>query len=385
MNNNKINLCTHVLNKYFDNIYILYISDFELTRIKHKLSQFKIPLSVEYFKGVNGKETLSKTFKEYYDINSAKKTSNYITKIGAFGHLHSTINIINDAIKKNYNKILLLEPDIYFSATFDDDVEQYLSMDYKLLYLGASQHKWDFYNGNDKLLSESKLYYANVTYGTFAIGIDCSIFNEYLENLRRLESPSDVCLVPIQEKYKTGCIVTFPNLISCDITKSTTAPRKKLQFDLISKFRWNSNYIINDKLTYRVLPDVIYKVIIEINHFEKNRQLLFKISDDFSDITPTIIIPNKYILEKKNKIFDGNINTIIDTYVIFIYTSSSNIYINTENIYIDDVILIERFKNVKKNVVNIENHFKQEIMMYLNSEDKLLASYYEKLLYDIHH
>ena len=98
------------LNKHFDNIYLLYISQKEINKVKHKL--YKHNIKVQYFKGVNGKKELYDKYKNFHN----KKR---ISSIGAFGHLHSFINILKDAINNNYNKILILEADIYFCRKTD--------------------------------------------------------------------------------------------------------------------------------------------------------------------------------------------------------------------------------------------------------------------------
>src|SRR5690606_11635547 len=118
-----------LMNKLFDNIYILYITEYELEKIKYKINKKNI--KVEYFLGIDGNEL----YHEF--INQS-----HIKTIGAYGHIHSFINIIKDAIQKKYKKILILESDIYFSSSFNNDIESIKKFKYKLLYLGASQHRW---------------------------------------------------------------------------------------------------------------------------------------------------------------------------------------------------------------------------------------------------
>lgn len=379
----------HILNEHFDNIYVLYISLSELERIIYKLSGTK--LKTQFFMGVNGRKHLMEKFTKYFEDHKEKKSRSYVKTIGAFGHIHSMINILNDAINKNYKKILILEPDIYFSNDFDNQIKKYLNIDYKLLYLGSSQHNWKKIDADSDILQKGKLYYAQDTYGTFAIGIDQSIFTEYLQLLEKLTNPSDVCLLPIQQKYKNQCIVTYPNLIICDVTKSTTVNRRRIQLQLMDQFRWNNNYVIYDRFTYNLKPNTIYRVVIELNSCEKNRtcgkygnkDAYFKITDENNNITPTIAIPNESIMEKRMRTYE-NEKILCDDYIIYIYPKSIRTYLHLSNMYADNIYFSEYFENVQKNINTIYPHFIQKMSRYINSKDSNIAKYYSDILNDLY-
>lgn len=366
----------HILNLHFDNIYVLYITQYELERIKQKISDSRI--NVQYFKGVNGKALLTDKFTEYYENHRNLKSKSFMKTVGAFGHVHSMINIIQNAIEKKYKKILMLESDIYFMENFQCKIKEYLTLDYKLLYLGASQHNWT----NIKNYTAGQ-YYAQDTYGTFAIGIDHTVFAEYLDILKKLENPSDVCLYSIQKKYPTQCIVTYPNLISCDLTKSTTANRWRSQLELSTKFKWNSqNYQVYDKFIYDVNLDSVYKIVIELNYYEPNKKCYFKITADNNDITPTIYVPDPYLVEQKLKLCDGK-NMLGDEYGLFVYPKTAKISIQLYGIYTDHIHFFEFFKNVNLNKKLVHSHLKQKASRYLNSKNNVIANYYSGLLNQI--
>lgn len=351
-----------MLNKHFDNIYVLYISQQELDRVKHKLELNQI--NAEYYKGVNGRTQLLKQFNE---SNTKMKT------VGAFGHVHSMINIINDAIDKNYKKILLLEPDIYFINNFNSIVEKYLLLDYKLLYFGASQHNW---NDVDKNRNINGYYAAKNTYGTFAIGIDSTVFQEYLEELNKLQYPSDLCLHTVQQKYN-NCYVAFPNLVSCDVTKSTTTNRWRSQLELSKKLGWNmDNYSVFDKFTFAVNKFSIYKVVIESNYIMKGAY--FKLSNYGKDITPVIYIPNGFA-EHKIRICDGK-QKECDDYVIYVLTKGISFDLFLNNMFCDNIYVIEFFKDILQNRKVVYNTFKNTVSKYTNSKDKVIGAYYNSIL-----
>ena len=110
---------THVIHAFVDHIYVLYVSPCECIRIKNLLN--KKGITAEYYQGVNGHSDLFDEFDDY-----VKDNKGHIKTVGGFGHIHSFIGIIKDAIKHNYKNILILEPDVYFSNKFDDVIERYL-------------------------------------------------------------------------------------------------------------------------------------------------------------------------------------------------------------------------------------------------------------------
>lgn len=259
----------HILNKKFDQIYLLYINNFEYHRAKHKLDEKGI--KVNFFKGVNGYEEDGK-YNVYLKTYSKFKDSNdhFLLNRGAFGHISSFINIISHAVKNNYNNILILEADIYFCKNFDIKCARYLEMDYKLLYFGASQSAyynedtWDIIDDKYSNQLKSGFYFANKTLGTFAIGINKSIYNELLRIFKEMKQPTDASLKEIQDKYRKECIVCYPNIICCDISKSNTTQVKN-QISSLNRLRWVIEYEFNDIMVYHVERNNWYEFNFDIN------------------------------------------------------------------------------------------------------------------------
>jgi len=304
----------HILNTYIDNIYVLYISPFELPRIKRILDKKNI--QAEFFLGTNGISELYDQFQDY--TIKRKYDREHIKTNGAFGHIHSFIQIITDAIKNNYKKILILEPDVYFSKQFDKLIEEYLKMDYKLLYLGASQHNWK------NIIISNKMYKANNTCGTFGIVIDNSIFDEYLELLKQLKCPSDICLFKIQEKYN-NCFVTYPNLLCCDVTKSSTSG-KRHQLAMAEKFKWfNNMYVYENDYQFKVDRNKNYKICFYVNSLLTNGCFVVKEMD----------------IDKTDKIYFNNFiyDNKIGCHVYNYHTQTDLITIETNNAFFDDIKL----------------------------------------------
>lgn len=360
---------THILNKYFDNIYMLYINDFELDRGTYKMLLNGI--NVEYFLGVDGK-------KELYEIFTENRPKTSMKTVGAFGHVHSVIKIMENAIEKKYKRILILEPDIYLAINFNAQIEKYLKMDYKLLYLGASQHDWTYIDKNYDFLLKNGYYVAYNTCGTFAVAIDHSVFAEYLGILRKLLVPSDVCLYELQKKYKHECIVVYPNLISCDVTKSTTTNRWRNQMLLAKKLRWNREYDVKERYTFDVNCNSFYKVFLEVNYHEKGLKGSFIV--DYGEKKNTkFIVPNNLIMEKKTKMVDEK-QIAGDNYTLFIIPKKSKVYVYIENFFIDNIYFFEFYKNT--NTLNKETYhlIRTKLLKFSLAKDKIVVDYYDDML-----
>ncbi|QKF94323.1 glycosyl transferase family 25 [Fadolivirus algeromassiliense] len=374
----------HVLNRYFNKIYVMYISDYELNRIKPKLEEKNI--DVQYFIGSNARQDplLRLEFEQYTNEHKQQNSKHYIKMSGAYGHILTSINIMEDAVANGYWRILILEPDIYFDEDFDNKVEKYLKMDFKLLYLGASQHNWKTIDDNNsvKMITDN-YYYANLTYGTFAVALHRPAFFDYLRYLKMKLYASDACLLNLQKKWKEKCIVTYPNLIICDVTKSLTTDRKESQEEIAKMFRWNGNYDIWDKHAFTIETTKVYRVGIEINYYNKDLKCTFQLFNENGELTPMITIPNNLMHEKKQKILNGKVITC-DEYHVYIYSTSPNVYIKTKNIFVDDIVFLEYF-NIKSRT------FKQDLLPFKNRFSRCLLSknlemktYYLDLLEKLH-
>jgi len=200
----------------------------ELVNITHKLNHYGIKF--EPFKGTIG-------------INNELHKKYKLTP-GSFGHVCSFISILQDAIKNNYETILVLEPDIYFCTNFD----KYFApiKDFKLYYLGGSQYKFYKEETWPQINILDNYYHPYKTLGTFALGMHKSIYQEIIDNLLKYEEPTDVALIKLQDKYNKECYVAYPNVICCDTVNSTTSKRPIIisQLATMKNYRWTRQYDI---------------------------------------------------------------------------------------------------------------------------------------------
>ena len=315
-----LNYMHDILNKYFDHIYVLYIDQLELDKIHDKLQG----VVVEYYTGVDGRKDLDR-YNKY--VQSAKNREyQKILNPGSYGHLLSFINILRDARKHKYQNILILEPDIYFCKDFSNKLTSFMNniKNYKLLYLGASQYK--YYNENtwDKVKLENDNYYITYkTLGTFSIAINSSMYDKIINNLLEIKSPTDVCLVEIQQEYPNDCYVAYPNLICCDLTKSKTGvTRNQLEFNKL--LRWDIlSYDFQDVHIYQTEFKSWYEISITVNSYYDDYKLILL------NKTGDIVYPE---LNKNNTSNTSNIS-------ILFFSNNNHVILRSTNIFISGSLI----------------------------------------------
>lgn len=291
-----------------DKIYIPYITDHEYDNALFKLDEHISlhPQKFHLIKGVDGKRELVDEYNSYKkitpeNINVEKNNIYYklnipscitdiiqheknirrkkIHTIGAYGHLKTVVKIVEDAINKNYNKIMILEPDFYFAKNMQESKVKFdelknLIVESDIYYLGASQPEWPFNFG----INKSGYYKASKTCGTFGVILDKRIFEEYLYLLKGEFYPSDLCLTVFQkypDMYKT--YVSYPNLMICDLcTSNTSIPRNQLKF--ANTFRWNlKDYDVKQIFKFKNLKsnNVVCKLVIRLNFDQTDGTVYF--------------------------------------------------------------------------------------------------------------
>ena len=236
----------------------------------------------------------------------------FISSSGSLAILFSMKNMLNDAIKYKYKKILVLQDDIFFINNFFDilkyDLEAIKNINWKLLYLGANDRNLRYQKKNIINDKKYKYYYAegNVD-GAFGVMIDHSIFHELLEEIDKFILPFDSGpLKTIQKKYLKECIVLFPNLIIADVTESDCRMARNQQL-FSENLLWNLNdyRILYNKENYPILTLIIY----DINEIYDDN-ILNEISNLYSKYIENNYLLNIIILSSTVE-ENYNINNII--------------------------------------------------------------------------
>jgi len=186
------------------------------------------------------------------EITRGKK---FIESAGAFGYIETYLAILRDARKRELKRILIVEDDVIlhpeFHKRFSDFIDR-IPADWKLLQLGASQYHWQSVNEPAAL---AKGYYTPRvldTCGSFAIGIDASIYDELIEAQSAFEGPFDhLPLGEIYERHPSSCHVAYPNLVMPDVSDSSIRHQRD-QYSHSQKMRWRM-----DEFVYPLPPPSI--------------------------------------------------------------------------------------------------------------------------------
>ena len=212
------------LNKYFDNIYVIYLNHetIRTDRMKERLA--KLGITYEMWLGVDGKAELMDNYttkKELGELENFKY-------VGEYGYLETMRRILNDAKTKKYRKFLVLENDVMFSKDFNtlwNTSITKIPMDNKLLFLGLSG-PWSTPTKNLDILKYNPNFSPNYIRdfrdvdGSFAVGYDYSVIDKILEIMKRPKYPYDTELFRyIWEIEDAYCI--YPYLAIADVTSST--------------------------------------------------------------------------------------------------------------------------------------------------------------------
>lgn len=227
------------INNYFDKIYCINLEKRKdrWIRIKKIFNKYKI--HVERFIAIDG-ENLENGFQE--EISSVKASRlGLLENKNAIGCLLSHLEIIKKAKEQNYKRILIFEDDIIFSNSFNKDITKIKDLDWDMVYLGASQFNWigiEIKNG---------FYRCENTLGTFAYGINSSIFDKIIKKIENNNNKSVDNLYTEIQKEKINCFTFYPNLVISDVENSDI--RQSTDNTLYSKqVRWNLENFSDDSI-----------------------------------------------------------------------------------------------------------------------------------------
>jgi len=139
-------------------------------------------------------------------INGSTINGNYNISKGCIGLIMSNIQIINEAKQNNYDQILILEDDCYFT----DEVlkiNDYLSElpdDWDMFYLGGN-HNVGWKGIKPPEVINDKIVKLHHTFTTHFIAIKKHMYDVILEKLNTFSQPIDVIYTTIQKEYKVYC------------------------------------------------------------------------------------------------------------------------------------------------------------------------------------
>lgn len=237
------------INEYFDNIYCLNL-DKRKDRWVKVSEQFKrFSISVERFNALDGSLISDEDF-ELVNPNRISgeeaSMSGIIENKNALACLLSHINIIKDAKGNNYKRILIFEDDIMLSNNFDSEVSKISKLNWKMIYLGASQFNWS------GIKIKKGHYLSKNTLGTFAYAIDSSVYDIILETLETKRKSVDNLLSEVQDKLHGQCYTLYPNIVISDVNDSDIRVNKEMS-SYSRMMKWENDKFIFIKDTNSII------------------------------------------------------------------------------------------------------------------------------------
>lgn len=139
----------------------------------------------------------------------------YIKRVGALGCLMSHHALILHAKHAGYKRIAVFEDDVLPALDFDYDKISQLPP-WQFVYLGATQWDWDVEIKNG-------YYHPHRTLGTWAMMIDCSLYDAILTAYEQLNLTADMALSTILTDHPKAFVLS-PGLFISDLTISDIRP-----------------------------------------------------------------------------------------------------------------------------------------------------------------
>lgn len=166
-----------MLNEYFDNIYVINL-DKRKDRLEECNKEFeKIGATFQRWTAIDG-STLDVEINDPGQMRWNK---------GAYALELTTIQILEDAIEKDYDSILIMEDDIGFHPLFDiiaEDTLKRMPKKYDLAFLGYTHTRPPMpHNGNWKKMVAA--------FSCHAYAVNKHMMKFYLSLLKNLDAPID--------------------------------------------------------------------------------------------------------------------------------------------------------------------------------------------------
>lgn len=245
----------------FDRIFLLNLKRRKDRKAFMEYKLKKNNIKVETIEAVDGRsnEELIDIYKKQY------KNRDYyygkINSIGALGLIKTWQDLLSNCLE--YERILILEDDIYFHKEFHKLLEERSSLFdiYDVVTLGGNQFRWE---SKQETQLESNMYYEYAkdkwccTYGTYAISLNNKAIKVILDNIQSFDKDTmtiDVTINCLVRQMKlSGCIL-YPNLVIPEMRDSDNMEDRLIE-DIALSRKWNlSDYsdinIYNDVLKLR--------------------------------------------------------------------------------------------------------------------------------------
>lgn len=153
---------------------------------------------------------------------------------GELGCLLTHTAAIQDAMMRGYERIAVFEDDVLFHRNFKSESSRLAKLSHwKLVYLGATQLDWS----GIKASAVDGFYHPCRTYGTWAMLIARSEYEQILREYRKLQKTADSVMAELYAGDESA-FVASPNLCITDLSDSDI--RKEFNIQTNEMCRWQT-------------------------------------------------------------------------------------------------------------------------------------------------
>lgn len=357
-----------MLNQLFDHIYLINLQKRteKLHLIKYQLEFLKI--DYEIFKAIDGTE------EQYGEIclDLLNKKNTWIKSKGAIGLILTYLELLKDAVLKNYQNILILEDDCYFHYQFLVEIEKKSNLiqfndTISVIYLGANQF---LYSAEQKLQINQKLGYYDLsnhtgihTFGTYAISMNRYFIKLLLESIdiNSIDKTIDVHIQELLNQNNLKGRIIFPFLIMPDVTNSDIIGiRQQKEFCIPRKYNLDDycylgsnqlnffrNYLDYNKISIRKLFWDTYQI-----NYLQNKNIINQLFLDLPNWNEQLSKLLKSILDYLNFAEEGQISLI-------------RLFELIEGSRMKFVFIVPTYNNCQNCKINLKSIYKQNYPNYL--------------------
>ena len=304
----RVPIINDINNQYYINNYVNHIY---VINLEHDIKRHRYITVLMKKYNINFEFIIVPCLKE----EEYSQIGNPAITIGESGCYLSHMFCLNDAIKNNYDKIIIFEDDIVFHKDFNNLFEKItMEQTFDILFLGASD--FNFRRINCSLVNRDKYIYhphidSSLLRGAFSIFYSSKGYLEVFNN--RLINPTfiDNNLIQFSKYFSDTFCVCYPNIVIADLSTTNLEHNffltDKIKEDYYYKNCYKgfvnfsdynyfcikvfSNCVINRQLTYEDnLTNILYKFFKKVKEKPLIQILKERLVSDFLTINDLIYI-----------------------------------------------------------------------------------------------
>lgn len=187
---------------------------------------------IEHFDNIVNKFDLGNYTRFSAVDGSLIKDYNGNLKLGELGLVLSNLEIIKESIKNNFNTILILEDDCFFTDEIKniDEYFKQLPDDWDMLYMGGNHNL--HVGAKPPIEINSKVIKLHTTYSTHFVALKSTVFNHINVILEKRNVPLDVGYVQLQKVFNA---YSFSPAIAKQIKDYSDIQNKITDYDWLIK------------------------------------------------------------------------------------------------------------------------------------------------------